>query len=47
MTIATADEIYKGTVLKRVKEHYDEACQDFLKDQIVGCFLQGSQNYGL
>ena len=47
MTIATADEIYKGTVLKRVQDHYDEARQDFLKDQIVGCFLQGSQNYGL
>ena len=47
MTIATADEIYKGTVLKRVQDHYDEALQDFDEDKIVGCFLQGSQNYGL
>ena len=46
MTIATADEIYKGTVLKRVQDHYDEALQDFDEDKIVGCFLQGSQNYG-
>lgn len=47
MTIVTADEIYKGTVLKRVQDHYNEARQHFTKDQIVGCFLQGSQNYGL
>ena len=40
-------EFEKAQIIKRVQDHYDEARQDFLKDQIVGCFLQGSQNYGL
>ena len=31
----------------RVREHYEEALQHFSEYQIVGCFLQGSQNYGL
>ena len=31
----------------RVREHYKEALDYFEKDQIVGIFLQGSQNYGL
>lgn len=31
----------------RVREHYEEALDYFEKDQIVGIFLQGSQNYGL
>ena len=34
-------------ILMRVSEHYDEAKQHFSFDQIVGCFLQGSQNYNL
>lgn len=34
-------------ILMRVSEHYDEAKQHFSSDQIVGCFLQGSQNYRL
>lgn len=30
-----------------MNDHYAEALQDFLPDQIIGLFLQGSQNYGL
>lgn len=33
--------------MKRVRDHYEEALQHFPEYQIVGCFLQGSQNYGL
>jgi hypothetical protein len=33
--------------MKRVQEHYDEALQYFPEEQIVGVFLQGSQNYEL
>ena len=33
--------------MKRVHEHYEEAKTIFKEDRIVGCFLQGSQNYGL
>ena len=36
----------QATIL-RVREHYKEALDYFEKDQIVGIFLQGSQNYGL
>lgn len=34
-------------VMDRVTEHYEEALEYFSADQIVGCFLQGSQNYEL
>ncbi len=34
-------------ILSRVKDHYEEALQHFSAEQIVGVFLQGSQNYGL
>ena len=34
-------------VMDRVTEHYEEALEHFSSDQIVGCFLQGSQNYEL
>lgn len=34
-------------VMKRVNAHYDEARTYFSEDNIVGIFLQGSQNYGL
>ena len=47
MTSIDSKELEKAQIIKRVQDHYDEARQDFLKDQIVGCFLQGSQNYGL
>lgn len=33
--------------MQRVFEHYDEALEYFPKDNIVGIFLQGSQNYHL
>ena len=32
---------------ERLEEHYNEACQYFAHDNIVGLFCQGSQNYGL
>ena len=32
---------------ERVGEHYEEALEKFQKNNIVGIFLQGSQNYGL
>lgn len=35
------------TIFERVEEHYKEAHEYFSDDQIVGCFLQGSQNYQL
>ena len=37
----------KEAIMKRVREHYEEALKYFPEEQIVGCFLQGSQNYGL
>ena len=40
-------EIRAALIMKRVQEHYDEALQYFPKEQIVGVFLQGSQNYEL
>ena len=36
-----------NTIFERVEEHYNEALEHFSHDQIVGCFLQGSQNYQL
>lgn len=47
MTVASPKELHDALVMKRVKDHYDEALQYFPEEQIVGCFLQGSQNYGL
>ena len=35
------------TIFERLEDHYKEARNYFLKDQIVGIFLQGSQNYNL
>ena len=43
----TPKEIRHTNIMKRVQEHYDEALQYFPEDQIVGIFLQGSQNYEL
>ena len=37
----------KFATLKRVKDHYEESLEYFKPDQIVGCYLQGSQNYSL
>ena len=36
-----------SNVISRVQEHYDESLNYFTSNEIVGCFLQGSQNYGL
>jgi predicted nucleotidyltransferase len=47
MTITNPKEIHDGLIMKRVWDHYEEALNYFRPDQIVGCFLQGSQNYGL
>lgn len=41
------EALRKERIMKGVQEHYDEALQYFRPEQIVGCFLQGSQNYGL
>ena len=34
-------------IMNRVQEHLDESFKHFQKDQVIGVFLQGSQNYGL
>ncbi len=34
-------------ILMRLSDHYDESLENFTKNQIVGLFLQGSQNYEL
>ena len=34
-------------ILTRLKDHYNESLENFTNDQIVGLFLQGSQNYEL
>ena len=47
MSIVTPKEIRHVLIMKRVQDHYDEALKYFPEEQIVGCFLQGSQNYGL
>lgn len=35
------------TTFERLEEHYKEALEYFPENQIVGIYLQGSQNYGL
>ena len=34
-------------IMEKVEEHLHESLQYFTKDEVVGIFLQGSQNYGL
>ena len=34
-------------ILTRLKDHYNESLETFTENQIVGLFLQGSQNYEL
>ena len=46
-TILNSKELHDALIMKRVQEHYEEALNYFPEDQIVGVFLQGSQNYGL
>ena len=47
MTVLSLKEIHDGLIMKRVQDHYDEAKQHFADKNIVGVFLQGSQNYTL
>lgn len=47
MSVVSPKELHDALVMLRVREHYEEALQYFSEYQIVGCFLQGSQNYGL
>lgn len=47
MSVVTPRQIRHDMIMKRVQEHYDEALQHFPEEQIVGVFLQGSQNYEL
>ena len=47
MSFVTPKQIRHAAIMKRVQEHYDEALQYFPEEQIVGVFLQGSQNYEL
>lgn len=37
----------RSKIMERLQDHLDEARQYFKDEQIVGIFLQGSQNYGL
>jgi predicted nucleotidyltransferase len=47
MTIATPKEVHDGLIMAGICGHWDESLNYFQEDQIVGCFLQGSQNYNL
>ena len=37
----------KDYIMKRLQEHYEDALKLYPEEQIVGIFLQGSQNYGV
>jgi predicted nucleotidyltransferase len=43
----TSKDIRRTKIMRRVQDHYNEALQYFPEEQIVGVFLQGSQNYEL
>ena len=47
MSVVTPKEIRHNLIMKRIQDHYDEALKYFPEEQIVGVFLQGSQNYEL
>ena len=47
MSFVTPKQIRHNMIMRRVQEHYNEALQYFPEEQIVGVFLQGSQNYEL
>lgn len=47
MFILTPEERRKSLIMKGVSKHYEESLQYFSEEQIVGIFLQGSQNYNL
>lgn len=45
--IASPQEIRDGIIMKQLQDHYQESLQLFNEKEIVGIFLQGSQNYKL
>ena len=45
--MTTPKDIRRAEIMRRVQDHYNEALQYFPEEQIVGVFLQGSQNYEL
>lgn len=45
--MVTPKDIRRAEIMRRVQDHYNEALQYFPEEQIVGVFLQGSQNYEL
>ena len=47
MFILTPEERRNPLIMKGVSKHYEESLKYFSKEQIVGIFLQGSQNYNL
>lgn len=47
MSARSPEGIRDALIMYRVNEHYEEALSNFTENQIVGCFLQGSQNYRL
>lgn len=47
MTITNSQEIRDGIIRKGLLDHFTEAKEYFSDNNIVGLFLQGSQNYGL
>lgn len=47
MFVLTPEERRKSLIMKGVSKHYEESLQYFSEEQIVGIFLQGSQNYNL
>lgn len=47
MTIANSQENRDRIIRKGLLDHYDESLNYFNKNNIVGIFLQGSQNYQL
>lgn len=47
MFILIPEERRNSLIMKGVSKHYEESLQYFSEEQIVGIFLQGSQNYNL
>lgn len=47
MPVDKKTQIRNEKIQKALQDHYDEAKEHFSTNNIVGIFLQGSQNYGL
>lgn len=47
MFILTPEERRNSLIMKGVSKHHEESLKYFSEEQIVGIFLQGSQNYNL